>query len=404
MDIEALQELTDSELLVRVKRLVQSERGATAALVAHLAEIENRKLYVGEGCRSLFTYCTQVLHLSEHAAYNRIEAARAARRFPLVVTGLERGDVHLTAVRLLAPLLTPENHRDLLAAAKHKSKREIEELIVRLRPQPDVPASVRKMPAARTAKAAAIKIAAKAVESPAQTAANAVESPATADAVEAPGAGSVAAPEDAPENPTIATAMPESPSGCAVGQASAAGLPPQPARPAQPVRPAAVVPLAPERYKVQFTASAATCDKLRRAQELLRHQIPNGDLAAVVDLALDLLVENLEKKKFGATDRPRRSGAVALVPSRHIPAEVKRAVWQRDRGCCTFVSPNGEHCTERGQLEFDHIRPHGDGGRPTVDNVRLLCRRHNQYEAQQFFGPWQGEGERDASQRILGPG
>jgi len=235
-----------------------------------------------------------------------------------------------------------------------------------LRPQPDVTASVRKMPATRPGETEAVKTAPKA--------------------------------EDTRATPTVATAMPESPSGCTAGEAVAAGLPP---RPPQPV---AVVPLAPQRYKVQFTASAATCDKLRRAQELLRHQIPNGDLAAVVDLALDLLVGSLEKKKFGATDRPRRSGAVAPASSRHIPAEVKRAVWQRDRGGCTFVSPSGEHCMERGQLEFDHIRPHADGGRATVDNVRLLCRRHNQHEAQQFFGSWRAEGERDASQRIMGRG
>lgn len=128
MTLELPIDLSDAELLARVKQLVERERHVTAALVAHLGEIENRRLYLQESCRSLFTYCTRILHLSEHAAYNRIEAARAALRFPAVLSMLERGDVHLTAVRLLAPLLTPENHRDLLAAAKHKSKREVEEL------------------------------------------------------------------------------------------------------------------------------------------------------------------------------------------------------------------------------------------------------------------------------------
>ncbi len=334
MDIESLQELTDSELLARVERLVQSERRTTAALVAHLAEIENRKLYLEEGCGSLFSYCTQVLHLSEHAAYNRIEAARAARRFPLVLASLAHGDVHLTAVKLLIPHLTPENHRDLLAAAKQKSKRAIEEVIARVRPQPDVPAVIRKMPAGK----------------PVGTA-------------------------------TMTTAQPDE------AHAAKAALSPTTA-----ARPAAVVPLAPERYKVQFTATAATCDKLRRAQELLRHRIPAGDVAEIFDMALDLLVRDLENKKFAATDRPRRGGPANVRLSRHIAAEVKRAVWQRDQGRCAFVSPSGARCTEQGQLEFDHIQPHGDGGGGTVDNVRLLCRRHNQYEAQQFFGLWQAEG------------
>jgi len=146
MNLKSPAELSDSELLGSVKRLVQSERQATAALVVHLAEIERRKLYLEEGCRSLFSYCTRVLHLSEHAAYKRIEAARVAVRFPAVLNSLEHGDVHLTAVQLLGPLLTPENHHGLLAAAKHKSKREVEALIARLRPQADVPVSVRKLP------------------------------------------------------------------------------------------------------------------------------------------------------------------------------------------------------------------------------------------------------------------
>jgi len=138
---------------------------------------------------------------------------------------------------------------------------------------------------------------------------------------------------------------------------------------------------------------------LRRAQELLRHRIPNGDLNEIFDQALDLLVRDLEKKKFAATDRPRRDGPATSVASRHIPAAVKRAVWQRDQGRCTFVSHNGAHCCERGELEFDHIRPHADGGDASVGNVRLLCRRHNQYESQRFFGLWQAEGEWDSAQR-----
>jgi len=77
--------LSDDALISRVKHLAAREREATALLIAHLAELDVRRLYLGEGCSSLFTYCTQVLHLSEHAAYGRIEAARAARRFPIIL-------------------------------------------------------------------------------------------------------------------------------------------------------------------------------------------------------------------------------------------------------------------------------------------------------------------------------
>ena len=58
--------------------------------LALLAEVDARRLYLGEGCSSLFTYCTQVLHLSEHAAYHRIEAARAARQYPVILDCWQR--------------------------------------------------------------------------------------------------------------------------------------------------------------------------------------------------------------------------------------------------------------------------------------------------------------------------
>ena len=116
-------------------------------LIALLGELDARRLYLGEGFSSLFTYCTQALHLSEHATYNRIEAARAARRFPMILDLLEAGSVTLTTVRLLAPHLTEANHRELLERVHYKSKRDVELVIATLAPAPDVPSVVRKLPA-----------------------------------------------------------------------------------------------------------------------------------------------------------------------------------------------------------------------------------------------------------------
>src|SRR5688500_3521181 len=140
-------DLSDRDLLAEVERAVSCERAATARLIALLMEVDSRKLYAGQGYGSLFTYCVKALHLSEHAAYLRIEAARLARRFPVILGRLADGSLHLTAVSLLGPHLTLENHVALLDEARHKSKREVEQLIARLRPQPDVPATVRKLPA-----------------------------------------------------------------------------------------------------------------------------------------------------------------------------------------------------------------------------------------------------------------
>jgi hypothetical protein len=118
-------DLSDADLVAAVKQLAHEERHSTARLIACLIEFDTRRLYLGEGCSSLFTYCTQVLHLSEHAAYGRIAAARAARRFPLVLALFEEGAVHLTTVALLTPHLTDDNHGALLEQARHKSKREV---------------------------------------------------------------------------------------------------------------------------------------------------------------------------------------------------------------------------------------------------------------------------------------
>ena len=91
-------DLSDRDLLAEVERAVSCEREANARLIALLMELDSRKLYAGQGYASLFTYCIQVLHLSEHAAYLRIEAARVARRFPAILDKLSNGSVHLTAV------------------------------------------------------------------------------------------------------------------------------------------------------------------------------------------------------------------------------------------------------------------------------------------------------------------
>jgi hypothetical protein len=338
--LSSVGQLSNQELLARVKSLAEGERQATVALIAHLAELDERRLYLAEGCSSLFTYCTQVLHLSEHAAYSRIETARVVRRFPVILERLEEGWVNLTTVGLLAAHLTAENHQELLEMARHQSKRQVEELLVRLRPQPPVPSFVRRLPTpSRTA------------TSPVGLHDAAASPPPTGD-----GQG-MASP--APSSATISS-LPRA-------------------------RSAVVAPLAPQRYKVQFTASAEMVEKIRLAQDLLRHQIPDGDPAAIFDRALTVLLESLAKKKLAATDRPR--GSRGTTPgSRYVPAEVKRAVWLRDGGRCAFVSRTGRRCTEGGFLEFHHVTPYAAGGEATADNIQLQCRAHNGYEAELCFG------------------
>jgi hypothetical protein len=140
--------LSDQDLLSRIGSLASEEREATAQLVAHLAALELRpSLYAAEGYGSLFDYCTRALRLSEDAACSRTSAARTCRRFPAIVEDLASGTLSLTSVRLLAPHLTEENHEAVLARARNKARGEIQALVAELAPRPDVPASVRKLPA-----------------------------------------------------------------------------------------------------------------------------------------------------------------------------------------------------------------------------------------------------------------
>jgi HNH endonuclease len=325
----SLHNLSDRDLLAQVERAAGQERQATARLIALLMELDARKLYAQQGCSSLFTYCVQVLHLSEHAAYLRIEAARAAQRFPVILQRLDEGSLHLTAVSLLAPHLTPTNHVEILDAARHQSKRDVEQLVARVCPRPDTPSVVRKLPAPRLAV------------------------PQGRLAAEAREAGGVA-----PAPPTVAAAT---------------------------TQPPEVKPLAPERYKVQFTVSRDTYEKLRQAQDLLRHTIPTGDPAAIFDRALTLLLAQVSKTKLAATTHPR-PGRAARPGSRHIPAAVKREVWRRDGGRCAFRGEQGR-CCETGFLEFHHIVPYASGGIATRENLELRCRTHNVYETEQHVAP-----------------
>ena len=218
---EEITKLPDRDLVDRIHTLADREREAKAALITHLAIMDERRLYLGEGCSSLFTYCVRVLHFSGAAAYRRVEAAHAARRFPAILDMLSTGQINVTTIRLLAPELTPTNHQDLLKKATHHSRLEVEKIVAHLRPQAPVPSTVRQLPT-RTAAP---------VSHPLR------------------GEGSEAA---------------------ADATLSVSGTFPTLVRPAAPP---VVVPLSPNSYKIQFTASEETHDLLRRAQDLLRQAL-----------------------------------------------------------------------------------------------------------------------------------
>ena len=399
--------LSDDKLLSATRALVARSNEAAASLVAHLAEIDVRKLYLDQAQPSMFAWCVAELGCSEDVACNWIAVARASRKYPVVLDALREGKVHLTGLRMLAPHLTEERHQTLLDEAAGKSKREIEELVARIAPRPAVAASIRKLPGARAGKEEEQKGESLLCIAPANGAVGiggeATESlPAASTTSEGPMSAAVSNPEKAELHSGAEGSLPLG------AGALEAQRPPAPSR---------VEPLAEDAYKVTFTASRRLRDKIREAQDLLGHQVPSGDLAEIVERGLDLLMDEVRKKRFGAGRRPRprktrreeekASGTAAKEPaaveakpeateepgvacekprSRYIPAEVRRAVHERDGEQCTFVDERGKRCPETRRLELDHAEGFARGAPHTVDSLRLRCKPHNLGSAERMYG------------------
>ena len=332
-----LESLSDDDLLRRLADLMHQSRRVEADLVAHIAEVDQRRLYAREAQPSMFAYCTEVMRLSEAEAYLRIAAARAARAHPMLLDMLRDGRLHLSGIGKLAPHLTRENGEDVLKRAAHRSKRRIEELVAEIAPRPDVPAVMRRLPEKR------------------------------ATTVTTPAAPLIPGPRLAP--------LPE------LRPDAVASPAPSPVQ--------GVEPLAPTRYKVQFTASAQLHDKLERLQALMRSQVPDGDLAAIIEQAVTEKLERLEARRFARTSKPRkRLAETDFSPSsRQIPAAVRRAVDERDGRRCRYVNEQGQRCPERNRLEYHHRLPFGFGGDHSPRNISLTCPAHNRYLAEHDYGP-----------------
>jgi len=325
-----LQDLSDNELEEALAALVRKHSSVTALVVAHIRAFDYRRLYAKRACSSTFVYCQQRLHMSESMAGKYIRVARLAREFPVILELLQAGDTHLSNLVLIATHLTEANHRELLAAVKHKSKRQVELLLAEWFPRPAVPAQIRKLPPPR----------ARSTQAPKATV--------------------------PPKTDTTAHA-PDS-----------FALAPKPSK---------VEPLAPARFKVEFTADQELYDNIEEAKALLGPRLPKGELSELFGRAVALLVEDLKKKKYAKISKPRPSKKEKGKRTRHIPNHVKREVAERDGGQCTFVDAEGNRCEERWGLEFHHEEvPFASGGEHTPDNIRQVCRTHNRYRAEQEFG------------------
>ncbi len=363
---ENISALDNSALLASTRDVVRRSNELTAELLIHLAEVESRGLYRDQAFPTLFAYCMGELGLSEDVTYNVTTVARLAKQFPELLTGLREGRLHLSGLRLLAPHFKEKGSDDLIARAWGRTKREIEGLIAHINPQPDVPDSVRKLPAPRAPNAPA----------PETPALDLFSSPAPSSLSATASSPQVAAPPPAPEM-----------------SAAPVSAPPLASAPKRIDR---VKPLAPSTYKIEFTAGEPLQQKLQEAQALLRHRRPDGSLAFIFEEAIDLLIAKVKKQRFGIGAKPRPTPApkpphqeekkTPKLPSPHIPYGMRREVVGRDTLRCSFVGPDGRRCSETAYLEFDHVKGFARTGQHCVDELRVYCKAHNLLAAEKLYG------------------
>jgi len=348
----------DADVLLReTTQFTKQERWVTARLLVRLAAVEKRGLYAPGGYSSMWEYCLGELQMSEESAGRRLWAARKCRDFPALFDALVDGRIHMTAIHTLAPHLSLGNVDELIAAATGRSKAQLLDWLACRFPRAAVPTVIRPIgsPVAETS------------------------SPFT-----------LASTPGAPE--AMSGSVQPVPTDRGHDSHSLASVPVPSTLPNQPVSQvplrdrAHVDPLNAEQVKVQFTMSREALAKMKHAMDLLGASVAHNDVAALFEKLLDLAIPALEKKKFAATERPRAPREQAPTSARTIPAHVKREVWQRDGGRCTFKNATGRRCECTRGLEYDHVKPVALGGQATVDNVRLLCRKHNQLEAERRLG------------------
>lgn len=324
---EECRRLTNEELLRELETLSARERAGLVKVLVRLYELDRRELAQEIGYPSVFIYCVRKLRYSEATAFRRTKAAEVCHRFNFVLGLIERGELELTAVAMLAPHLTRENCRRLLKEAQGRTTRELERLAASLcqgKPSPErltFVAVQRNVPA----------------------------TPLTAVAAQEAFQSSLALPDgEAAESP----------------------------------RPVGAIEVCSKRIVV---CTEDVERMIQRAKEVLWHKYPEGRFEDILREALAALLDRADPCR--RADRPSRSRATSATRSRHIPQWVRKEVDRRDGEQCAFRGKDGLRCPERAGLEYDHVTPWSRGGRSDdPGNIQKACAAHNRWRARQHFG------------------
>ena len=366
----SLSELTSDALTTRLAELRSAERLSLVEFLWCLGEMDRRRTHLDHGYPSLFAYCTDALGLPKASAFRRTTSVKLLARFPVAADYLADGRLCLTTFVLLKDVLQPDNHRELLDRAAGKTEEQVQVLVASLRPRPEVKESLRRLPSRASATVDLLPLGS--------------------------GPEPASVPSVAPNAPETSRTEP-TPASFTFG----ASVEPTPAS-----RPK-LQPIDAERHSLKMTVGPEFMEELNQVKAALSHLVPDGNLEAVLRVCMQRTLELCARRKRGARatpapvahsgSGPEPAGKSASKPeamkrsgpgprSRMIPAEVRRAVWTRDQGSCSFMGTHGKRCGSTHQLEFDHVHPFAHGGEATVVNIALRCRRHNLHRARAYFG------------------
>lgn len=339
-----LRGLTNVELDLSAGEVAVRETLEGARLVAHLAEIGNRRYHLELGYPSLFEYCVKRLRLAEGEVYRKTQVAKACGEYPQLLEALFANRLHLTAASLLVPHLTADNVESLIAMAQGKSKRDLEKSLAALAPKRTFRSSVRKQPSREP---------------------------------------KVSGSEKKPQTP------------------APLGAPPEP-RSRDLVQPATC-----ERYNFRFSAGKEFTEKLERLAEVLGIVSPQNHLEEIFDRAIELALDKKDPKRKLERRRKREAkketsraacpGEGAAVKAetapkespavtRHVPAERQERVFERAGYQCEYRGHDGARCECRTGLEVEHTKPFAVWKTHDEAVLAAFCSAHNRLAAERFYG------------------
>jgi hypothetical protein len=382
---------TARALTENLAALLRREHHALAEFLVALAEFDHRRRWVELGHSSLFYFLHRELGLSKGAAQYRKVAAELIQAVPGVVGPLRQGRLCLTSIIEASKVVTAENWETVLPRFYGLSKREALEVVAALQPHPAPPVRtvvtpVRAAPASRSPASTppALELGEASVRpEPIRAAGWPDEMDPVAVALPAPLAAAPELVTSRPE-PVRAAGWPDEPDPSAIAAyAPLAGAPVAIAPPAASTRPLEVVPLTADLSRLHATVSSRFMKKLQAACDALSNARPGATPGEILEAGLDLLLAQAAKRR-GLIEKPRKEPPPAKAD--HVPAHVRREVWKRDGGRCQWSLDSGGICGSTRHLELDHVRPRSRGGASTADNLRILCKAHNDLAARLALG------------------